>query len=197
MRTQFRKSWLLYAKLNKGSIYIKLGLYPLAEEIYKNLEHSQTQVEERDVLPLVFANYSWCSLLQGKYKEAIEKARKAKRLGSRFPDIYITFAYGYYKLGDIQSAEHAITHFRHSFSSKPRVSFINSFFTVLERVMEDKIVPDYLIEHLFKKLPDFQDVDLEMVLYPLLSDYYCSLGSFQEAYRIQKRWNDYLQFANL
>ena len=77
------------------------------------------------------------------------------------------------------------------------MNFINSFFTILERIMDDKNVPDYLIERLLKKLPDFRDVDLEMVLYPLLSDYYCSLGSFQEAYRIQKRWNDYLQFANL
>ena len=188
---------LLYAKLNKGNFYIKLGLYTLAQEIYRNLEHSQSQIDEKEIISRICASSSWCSLLQGKYEEAIEKARKAERLGSRFPDIYITFAYGYYKLGDIQSARQSITRFRHSFSSDPRVNFINSFFTILERIMDDKNVPDYLIERLFKKLPDFRDVELEMVLYPLLSDYYCSLGSFQEAYRIQKRWNDYLQFANL
>ncbi len=188
---------LLYAKLNKGNIYIKLGLYPLAQEIYRNLEHSQSQIDEKEIISRICASSSWCFLLQGKYEEAIEKARKAERLGSRFPDIYITFAYGYYKLGDLQSARQSITRFRNAFSSEPRVNFINSFFTILERIMDDKNVPDYLIERLLKKLPDFRDVDLEMVLYPLLSDYYCSLGSFQEAYRIQKRWNDYLQFANL
>lgn len=186
---------LLYSKLNKGNIYTTLGLYTLAEEIYKMLEKSQSQIDEKIIIPKIYECSSWCSLLQEKYEEAIEKARKAERLGSRFPDIYITFAYGYYKLGDIQSARQSITRFRNAFSSEPRVSFINSFFTILERIMDDKNVPDYLIERLFKKLPDFRDVELEMVLYPLLSDYYCSLGSFQEAYRIQKRWNDYLQFA--
>lgn len=188
---------LTHSKLNKGNLFTSLRFYSLAQEAYADLELLLNHSDDDSLILRVYESSSWCSLLQGKYEEAIEKARKAKRLGSRFPDIYITFAYGYYKLGDIQSAEHSITRFRHSFSSEPRVSFINSFFTVLERVMENKIVPDYLIERLFKKLPDFRDVDLEMVLYPLLSDHYYSLGSFQEAYLIQKRWNEYLQFTKL
>ncbi|WP_290146297.1 hypothetical protein, partial [uncultured Dubosiella sp.] len=60
----------------------------------------------------------------------------------------ITFAVGYYKLGDLQSARQSITRFRNAFSSEPRVNFINSFFTILERIMDDKNVPDYLIERL-------------------------------------------------
>lgn len=186
---------LTHSKLNKGNLFTSLRFYSLAQEAYADLELLLNHNDEDSLILRVYESSSWCALLQGKYEEAIEKARKAERLGSRFPDIYITFAYGYYKLGDIQSARQSITRFRHAFSSEPRVNFINSFFTILERIMDDKNVPDYLIERLLKKLPDFRDVELEMVLYPLLSDYYCSLGSFQEAYRIQKRWNDYLQFT--
>lgn len=188
---------LLYAKLNKASIYTELGLYPLAEEIYKNLEPSQTQVDERDVLPLVYANYSWCSLVQGKYEDAVKKAKKAEKLGSRFPDIYITFAVGYYKLDDIDSAKQSIIRFRNSFSSDPRVNFINLFLTLLERLMDKKKAPDYLIEQILKKLSDFRDVDLEMVLYPLLTEYYRSIDRLNEVCVVQKRWIDYLQFAKI
>ena len=101
---------LLYAKLNKGNVYGKFGLYPFAEEIYSNLEQSQSQINtNKDITPKIYECSSWCFLVQGKYEEAIKQAQKAESLHSRFPDIYITLAYGYYKLKDLEASKQSFS----------------------------------------------------------------------------------------
>lgn len=187
---------LMHAKLNKGNVYGELHLYELAEKIYKELETSHTQIEERNIGMRTYESYSWYSLVQGKYQEALIKAKAAQRVGSKFPDIYITLAYANYKLDDFAASKQAISQFRNQFSSNLRVDFINQFFVLLEKAMNDQKIPDHLIKTLLKKLPDFHDVELEMVLYPFLTEYYQLIEDYKNASMIQTHWIKYLQFSH-
>ncbi len=186
---------LIYAKLNKGNIYTKLHLYPLAERIYQELEFSQSQIDEKYIIPIVYESYSWCSLIQKKYEEALQQVKKADESGSKFPDIYITMAYANYKLGNWKESRQTIFQFRTRFSSNVRADFIRQFFVLLEKRIDQKPLPDYLVERLLKKLPDFRDVELEMVLYPFLTEYYQSIEDYKNASMIQSRWIKHLQFS--
>lgn len=169
--------------------------YPLAENIYKNLENIQSQVDEKRIIFKVYECSLWCYCIQGKYKNALFRAQKAEKLGSKFPDIYITLAYVNYKLDDLTASKQAIVRFRKVFSHNPRIDFINQFFVLLEKRIDQKPLPDYLVERLLKKLPDFRDVELEMVLYPFLTEYYQSIEDYKNASMIQSRWIDYLQIT--
>ena len=186
---------LIYAKLNKGNIYTKLHHYPLAERIYQELELSQSQIDEKNIIPIVYESYSWCSLIQEKYEIALLQAKKAKKAGSKFPDIYITIVYANYKLGNLEEARQAILEFRALFSSSPRTDFIQQFFVLLEKRIENKPLPAPLIERLLNQLPDFRDVELEMILYPFLTAYYQSIEDYKNASMIQACWIQYLQFS--
>lgn len=186
---------LIHYKLNKANIYSTIGLYPLAEYIYNNLENIQSQVEEKRIILKIYECSSWCYLIQGKYKNALYRAKKAKDSGSKFPDIYITMAYANYKLGNWEESRHTIFQFRTRFSSNVRADFIRQFFVLLEKRIDQKPLPDYLVERLLKKLPDFRDVELEMVLYPFLTEYYQSIEDYKNASMIQSRWIDYLQIT--
>lgn len=187
---------LIHFKLNKANLYSNLALYSLAEEIYKNLEYSsQSQVGEAKIIPKIYECYSWCAIKKGEYAEALARAKKAQLVGSRFPDIYITLAYANYKLKNFEASKQAISRFRNQFTSDLRIDFINQFFILLERVLEHKKIPDYLVKVLLKKLPDFHDVELEMVLYPFLTEYYQSIEDYKNASMIQSRWIDYLQLT--
>lgn len=186
---------LIYSKLNKGNVYAELHLYSIAEQIFKSLENSQSQINERDIVPQISECLSWYSLVQKKYHEALFYAKKARKAGSKFPDIYITMAYANYKLGNREESRQAIFQFRTRFSSNVRADFIRQFFVLLEKRIDQKPLPDYLVERLLKKLPDFRDVELEMVLYPFLTEYYQSIEDYKNASMIQSRWIDYLQIT--
>ncbi len=186
---------LMHAKLNKGNIYAELHLYILAEKIYQELETSHSQIDERNIRPKIYISYSWCSLMQEKYKNALFQAKKAKEFGSKFPDIYIIFAYANYKLDDFVASKQAITKFRNQFSSNLRVDFIDRFFVLLEKVMDGQKIPDHLIKDILKNLPDFRDVELEIVLYPFLTKYYQSNKEFEKASMIQDQWIQYLRLS--
>lgn len=187
---------LMHAKLNKANIYAKLQLYPLAEKIYKTLESTQSQINDTIIIIKVYNSYSWYLLIQGKYQEALIKAKAAQKVGSKFPDIYITLTYANYKLKDFKASKQAISQFRNQFSSNLRVDFIDQFFVLLEKAMNDQKIPDHLIKALLKKLPDFHDVELEMVLYPFLTEYYQSIEDYKNASMIQTHWIKYLQFSH-
>lgn len=186
---------LIHYKLNKANIYSTIGLYPLAENIYKNLENIQSQIEEKRIIIKLYECSSWCSLIQEKYEIALFQAKKAKKAGSKFPDIYITLAYANYKLGNLEEARQAILEFRALFSSSPRIDFIQQFFVLLEKRIENKPLPAPLIERLLNQLPDFRDVELEMILYPFLTSYYQSIEDYKNASMIQACWIQYLQFS--
>ena len=186
---------LTHAKLNNANIYAKIQLYPLAEKIYKTLESTQAQINETIIIVKVYNSYSWYLLIQEKYQEALIKAKKAQKAGSKFPDIYITMAYANYKLGNWKESRQTIFQFRTRFSSNVRADFIRQFFVLLEKRIDQKPLPDYLVERLLKKLPDFRDVELEMVLYPFLTEYYQSIEDYKNASMIQSRWIKYLQFS--
>lgn len=185
---------LIYLELNKVNIYAELHLYPLAEKIFEMLKNTQSQIDEKSINSKIYGSYSWCALIQRKYEEAVEKAHKAIKLGSHFPDLYITIAYGNYKLGNIDTAKQTISRFRNQFHSDSRADFINLFFSLLEKVLENKRIPDYLIERMLKKLPNYRDVDLEMILYPFLIEYYQSNKEWKNASLIQDQYIDYLHF---
>ena len=187
---------LMHAKLNKGNVYAEVHLYRLAEKIYQELENSYTQIEEKHIIPKNYESSSWCSLTQGKYAEALEYAQKAYEAGSKFPDIYIAFAYANYKLENYDTSKQAIGRFRKVLSHTPRIDFIDQFFVLLEKRIDQKPLPGYLIERLLKKLPDFRDVELEMVLYPFLTEYYQSIEDYKNASMIQSCWIKYLQFCS-
>ncbi|WP_276931966.1 hypothetical protein [Dubosiella newyorkensis] len=186
---------LIHYKLNKANTYSTIGLYPLAENIYKNLENIQSQIEEKRIIIKLYECSSWCSLIQEKYEIALFQAKKAKKAGSKFPDIYITLAYANYKLGNLEEARQAILEFRALFSSSPRIDFIQQFFVLLEKRIENKLLPALLIERLLNQLPDFRDVELEMILYPFLTAYYQSIEDYKNASMIQACWIQYLQFS--
>ncbi len=186
---------LIHYKLNKANIYSAIGLYPLAENIYQNLENIHSQVGEKIIIKKIYESSSWCYLIQRKYNSALYRAKKAEESGSKFPDIYITMAYANYKLGNREESRQAIFQFRTRFSSNVRADFIRHFFVLLEKRIDQKPLPDYLVERLLKKLPDFRDVELEMVLYPFLTEYYQSIEDYKNASMIQSLWIDYLQLT--
>ncbi|MFA1015140.1 helix-turn-helix domain-containing protein [Dubosiella newyorkensis] len=186
---------LIHAKLNKGNIYAELHLYTLAEKLYRELELSQSQIDEKNIRPRTYESYSWCSLIQENNEIALLQAKKAKKAGSKFTDIYITLAYANYKLGNLEEARQSILEFRALFSSSPRTDFIQQFFVLLEKRIENKLLPALLIERLLNQLPDFRDVELEMILYPFLTAYYRSIEDYKNASMIQACWIQYLQFS--
>ena len=186
---------LIHYKLNKANIYSTIGLYPLAENIYKNLENIQYKKKKKRIIIKLYECSSWCSLIQEKYEIALFQAKKAKKAGSKFPDIYLTLAYANYKLGNLEEARQAILEFRALFSSSPRIDFIQQFFVLLEKRIENKLLPALLIERLLNQLPDFRDVELEMILYPFLTAYYQSIEDYKNASMIQACWIQYLQFS--
>lgn len=189
---------LMHANLNKANIYAKLQLYPLAEKIYKVLlESTQSQINETIIIIKVYNSYSWYLLVQKKYQESLIKAKKAEEAGSRFPDLYITFAYANYKLDDFVACKQAIARFRKLFSHNARVDFIDQFFVLLEKRIDQELLPDSLIKHLLKRLSDFHDVELETVLYPFLIEYYQSIKNYKNASAIQSHWINYLQFTTI
>ena len=88
----------------------------------------------------------------------------------------------------------------------PYSSFAPAFHRMYEQTLSDnslsclkkgsiKNLFHYLVERLLKKLPDFRDVELEMVLYPFLTEYYQSIEDYKNASMIQSRWIDYLQIT--
>ncbi len=186
---------LIYPKLNKGNIYAELHLYNVAEQIFKSLENSQSQIDERDIIPQISECLSWYSLVQGKYQIALSYAKKSRKLGSNFPDIYLTLAYANYNLEDFNASRQSIKQFRETFSHDMRVVFINQFLVLLEKRMDQKPLPAPLIERLLNQLPDFRDVELEMILYPFLTAYYQSIEDYKNASMIQACWIQYLQFS--
>lgn len=186
---------MIYLKLNKGNIYAELHLYPLLKKYSKCLRILNHKSMKKSISSKIYGSYSWYLLVQRKYEEAVEKAHKAIKLGSHFPDLYITIAYGNYKLGNVDTAKQTISRFRNQFRSDSRADFINLFFSLLEKVLENKRIPDYLIERMLKKLPNYRDVDLEMILYPFLIEYYQSNEEWKNTSLIQDHYIDYLHFS--
>lgn len=183
----------LNLKFNQAHCFMKLGLFNEADQIYLNLIQTYDQVDTERFVAMVYSNYSWSKLLQKKYAEAINLAQTAVQLKTNFEDVYITLSYSLYQLGESEKALSVIDDFRAQERTDPRSKMVMKFLEVLESyLLKDKVYFECLANQLLPLLPEWKDLEVDLLVYQMLIDYYKAEQNEHELCGVQEKMIKFL-----
>lgn len=184
---------ILNLRFNQAQCFLKLGLFEEADQIHINLLQTYDQVDTDRFVAIISVNYSWSQFLQKNYANAIELCQKALALHSQFPDLYITLSYSFYQLSEPEKALSAITDFRSQERTDPRSKMVMKFLEVLEcYLLKDYPAFERLANQLLPLLPEWKDLEVDLLVYQMLIDYHKAKQNEHELCGIQEKMIKFL-----
>lgn len=190
---------LLHFLATEGTIYQQLNLYSLASKVYIELLKNCRQVKsEQNLVRIAYDNLTWCEFAQTKYLSAVEYAQSALKNGSMFPDIFIVLSYGNLQIGKGNEALKYIKLYFQQERSTIREKIIGDFLILVKSCVESwKVksnhVSEVLINQIIESLPIVRGIELELALYPMLSEHYTFFNQYKKGLYYEKLYSNYLR----
>lgn len=166
---------LTFLESYKGIIYETMQLYPEAEAIFMNLKNKIVQLQIPFFERAIHENLSWLYLKWGKYDLCLQAGKTARKMNSRYPDVGIAMVYAAMKSGKYEESENLLVSeiLMCRKLKTDQSAFVLQILLLIKNIYENK---EQQIEHtlktIFSQIDLFKNVEAELVIYPLLIEFY-------------------------